>query len=182
MASDGAPENFQAMESAELQVVAAGVLAGKPDVAIAESLGLSVRTLYRRKALEETQHLITEARLDAARQIREGVVEGALLGLRRLHQIVGDSGSSDAAAVTASKFLVGLAIGPGGLPGRVEPVTPGSTCGACGHHHIADGERSAAMDSLRDHLDLIKERLTAPPPAPFSVLTAPNDEVPGQEI
>ncbi len=166
MASDGAPENFQAMESAELQVVAAGVLAGKPDVAIAESLGLSVRTLYRRKALEETQHLITEARLDAARQIREGVVEGALLGLRRLHQIVGDPDSSDTAAVTASKYLVDLAIGPGGLPGLTEPVTPGATCGTCGHHHIADEDRTAAMDALREHLDGVKARLTAPVPGP----------------
>ncbi len=166
-------------KTAELEMIAASVVAGHTDPEIARQLGLSVRTLYRRKSLEETQQRIIEARLDAARQIREGVVDGALLGLHRLHEVVSDPESSDSAAVSASKYLVDLAIGPGGLPGLTEPVTPGATCGSCGHHHIADEERAAAMNSLRDHLDGVKARLTAPFPGSAAVIVdASTDEEP----
>ena len=151
-------------QTAELELVAAGVVAGHTDSEIARQMGVSVRTIYRRKGLEETQELITEARLDAASQIRTGVVEGALLGLRRLHEVVADRQSSDSAAVSASKYLVDSAIGPGGLPGLTEPVTPGATCGACGHHEVAEDERGAALDAVFEHLDVIKDRLTAPMP------------------
>ncbi len=56
-------------------------------------------------------------------------------------------------------------------------MTPGATCGACGHHHIADEERAAAMNSLRDHLDGVKARLTAPfPSSAAAVVDVSTDE------
>lgn len=91
------------------------------------------------------------------------------MGLRRLHEVVGDPSSSDTAAVTASRYLVELAIGPGGLPGLTEPLDPGSTCGACGHHERAEEERGTALNAIFDRLDVIKDRLTAPVPGSAAV-------------
>jgi hypothetical protein len=104
--------------SDESELIAAAVVSDQRDAVIADSLGLSHRTYYRRKALPETQRLIAEYRREAAQQIRDGVVGAALSGLERLRRIVEDPNSSDSAAVAASRYLIDLAVGVGWVGGH----------------------------------------------------------------
>ena len=75
---------------------------------------------------------------------------GALMGLGRLHSVVSDPTRSDTAAVATSKYLIDLAIGPGGLPALTAPLEPGAACSSCGHHEASPGEQAAALARVRE--------------------------------
>jgi hypothetical protein len=146
----------------ESELIAAAVASGQRDAVIADSLGLSHRTYYRRKALPETQQLIAEYRREAAQQIRDGVVGAALSGLERLRRIVEDPDSSDSAAVAASRYLVDLAIGSGGL--AIARPEPGEACGTCGHEPADPEAKAATVELIRARLaEMSKNMATAPP-------------------
>lgn len=101
--------------TAELQLIAAGLAAGRSVPAVAKVVGLSERSVYRRSAMPECQELVAEQRRQAAREILDGVVGGAIVGLQRLIDIAADPDSPAGAAVAASRFLVESALGPGGV-------------------------------------------------------------------
>jgi hypothetical protein len=92
--------------SGELELIAAAVAAGQRDGAIAEALGLSHRTFYRRKALPETQELIAEHRREAAQQIRDGVVGAGL------SKVVGLEGSFVLVDIPAEGVFTDYGEGP----------------------------------------------------------------------
>jgi hypothetical protein len=148
--------------SGELELIAAAVAAGQRDGAIAEALGLSHRTFYRRKALPETQELIAEHRREAAQQIRDGVVGAGLSGLERLQRIVEDPDSSDSAAVAASRYLVDLAVGSGGL--TIAAPEPGEACGTCGHEPADPEAKAGTVELIRARLDEMSKNVAAARP------------------
>jgi len=150
---------------AELELVAAALASGQTHAQVAETVGLSLRTTYRRAAHPEVQALIAEHRREAARQIRDAVVEVAKAGLQRLHDTITDPDSPAGAAVSASKYVVDLAIGPGGLGALVDPPGDGEACQACGHTSPDPAERAEAAERMRARLAEMGRNLHALPPA-----------------
>ena len=148
-------------QTGELELVAADVVAGHTDLEIARHMGVSVRTVARRKALPETQELVEEARRDAAREIRTGVIDGALAGLERLLSVVSSPHSPDGAAVNASKYLIDLAVGPDRLAALVDPLPAGHRCESCGHDAPDEAGRSVATQAVMARLEEVRGRLEA---------------------
>ena len=132
---------------AELELVASAVGAGQSVAAVAQTLGMSERSVHRRLALPECQDLIAEQRRHAAEQIRDGVIAGALVGLQRLVDTVADPESPAGAAVSASKYLVDLAIGPGGV-GALQQA-------------LDQAEKAAEPEPEESTVSVIRRRLAA---------------------
>ena len=100
-------------------------------------------------------------RRDAPREIRAGVISGALAGLERLLAVVSNPHSPDGAAVNASKYLIDLAVGPDGLAALVDPLPAGHRCDACGHHAPDAAGRSEATQAVMARLEQVRGRLEA---------------------
>jgi DNA repair exonuclease SbcCD ATPase subunit len=145
----------ESVDDAELHLVAAAVSAGATTTQIAQVLGRSQRTAARRLALPETQALIAEQRRQAANRIQTGVVETALAGLQRLHDVIVDPDSPPGAAVAASRYVLDLAT-KGDSLGVAAPPAPGEACPTCGHTELSEEQKAESMRELHDRLDRMR--------------------------
>lgn len=164
LAGSGTPTDAQ---TAELQLVAANLATGQSIAAVARNLGMSERTLHRRAALPETQAMIVEQRRAVAEGIRDSLVMAAIAGIDRLHFTIVDTDAPPAAAVNAARFVVGLAVGDGGLAALgslVDPPAEGEACGTCGHRDPTTAEKAEAQRQFHARLDEVRRNLASRPP------------------
>lgn len=127
---------------------------------VADLIGKSERTAYRRLAAPETRQLIAERRRQVAQEIAGELFDGAADAVRRLRQIVADPDAPAHAVVNAARQLIDLGLGPewrDGLHGGGHDDQ--GACLSCGHVAPDPAAKAAAVDELLARLEQMHSQM-----------------------